>query len=76
MFLNPLLAFSGGMDRRGAAKSSAMKIVQDGPTGFDAFKNADRQNAFAPFPPKSHINFYRMLSICEYRRDSTSATGD
>jgi hypothetical protein len=39
-------------------------------------ENADDQNVIALLRPKSHINFYRMLSASEHRRDSTSATGD
>lgn len=56
MFLDPLPAFIRSMDRDSAAKPSAMKIAQDGPTGSYAFENADRQNAIALLPPKSHTH--------------------
>jgi hypothetical protein len=76
MFLDPLPAFGRGGDRRGPTKPRAMEILQYSPTGSHTLENADNQNAIALFRPKSHINFYRMLSAWEHRRDSTSATGD
>jgi hypothetical protein len=47
-------------DRGGAAKPSAMEILQYGPTDPQALENADHQNAIAILPPKSHIQPYRI----------------
>src|SRR5881397_2550728 len=55
MFLHPLPAFGRSVDRRGAAKSRAMEILQCCPTGSHALENADDQNAIALVSPKSHI---------------------
>jgi hypothetical protein len=76
MFLDPLPAFRRSVNRCSPTKPSAMKIPQYGPTDFHTLENADEQNAIALLPPKSHTNFYRILSTWEHRRDSTSAGGD
>jgi hypothetical protein len=76
MFLDPLPAFGRGGDRRGPTKPSAMEILQYSPTSSRTLENADDQNVIALLRPKSHINFYRMLSAWEHRRDSTSAARD
>ena len=62
MLLEPLPAFGRSVDRGGAAKPSAMEILQYCPTGSHALENADDQNAIAlrPLRPKFHISFYRM----------------
>jgi hypothetical protein len=76
MFLDPLPAFGRSIDRRSPTKPSAIKIPQYGPTDALTLENADDQNAIALLPPKSHTNFYRILSTWEHRRDSTSVRGD
>jgi hypothetical protein len=48
------------MDRGGTTKSSAMEILQYGPTDSHALENADDQNAIALLPPKSHIQPYKI----------------
>jgi hypothetical protein len=60
MFFDPLPAFGRSVDRGGAAKPSAMEIVQYRPTGSGALENADHQNAIAILPPKSHTQSYRI----------------
>src|SRR6266436_3304580 len=65
MFLDPLPAFRGNMDRGGARKPSAMEILQHRSAGSKALENADDQNAIALLPQKSHTNSYRMLSTWE-----------
>jgi hypothetical protein len=55
MFLDPLPAFGRSVDRGGAAKPSAMEILQYGATSSHALENADHQNATAIPSPKSHI---------------------
>ncbi len=60
MFLDPLSAFGRSMDRSGAAKPSAMEILQYRPTDSHALENADDQNAIALLPPKSHIQPYKI----------------
>jgi hypothetical protein len=76
MFFDPLPAFGRSVDRRGPTKPSAMEILQYGPASSRTLENAYDQNAIALLRPKSHINFYRMLSTWEHRRDSASATRD
>jgi hypothetical protein len=60
MFLDPLPAFGRSVDRGGAAKPSAMEILQYRPTGSRALENADHQNAIVILPPKSHTQSYRI----------------
>jgi hypothetical protein len=76
MFLDPMPAFDRSVDRRGSTKPSAMEILQYGPTDSNTLENADDQNAITLLPPKSHRNFYRILSTWEHRCDSTSARGN
>jgi len=63
MFFDPLPAFGRTMDRGGAAKPSAMEILQYRPTGSQALENADDQNAIAILPPKSHTQSYRIYRV-------------
>src|SRR6266496_93711 len=60
MFLDPLSAFGRSVDRGGAAKPSAMELLQYRPPGFHALENADDQNVIALLPPKSHIQPYKI----------------
>ena len=55
MVLDPLPAFGRSVDRGGAAKPSAMEILQDRPASSHALENADHQNVIVLLPPKSHI---------------------
>ena len=48
MFFDPLPAFGRSVDRGGAAKPSAMEILQYRPTDFHALENADDQTR-SPF---------------------------
>jgi len=60
MFLDPLPTFGRSVDRSGAAKPSAMEIVQYRPAGSHALENADDQNAIPLLPPKSHTQPYKI----------------
>jgi hypothetical protein len=76
VFRNPWPTFGRGVDRRGTTKSSAMEIMKYSPTGSRTLENADDQNAIAVLRPKSHINFYRVLSTWDDQHASTLATRD
>jgi len=54
MFLHPLPAFGRSVNCRGPTKTSAMEILQYGPTGSHALENAYDQYGIALLWPKSH----------------------
>jgi len=63
MFFDPLPAFGRSVDRGGAAKPSAMEILQYRSAGSHTLENADHQNAIALVWPKSHIQSYRIYRV-------------
>jgi hypothetical protein len=60
MFLDTWPAAGRTVDCGDAAEPGSVKILQYGPTGPRALKNANQQDAIAILLPMSHIRTYRI----------------